>query len=326
MAQSPRQRRLLTLIVLSTLSITAVLSAQGVSQLAAAALLPLDASALTPSAPRDVQPTPRRRVDAEPMLRRNIFDHGLGDLLAEPEPEQRPDEPEVVVEEWTCGTRPPPEACTGSMRLVGTFVRVRRPDDSFATITDSTGTAYLYLSGMEVDQREVVCIERNLVVLKPEDSTHCSLQMFTSQPPVATARTSEPRIERTRRPRVSTGGLSDEELDAGIQQISEREFSVQRSLVDRLLADQAALMRTARVIPHEEDGQVVGVKLYGIRRSSLLGRLGVQNGDLLSTINGYDMASPDSALEAYARLRDAERITLNVVRRGSPLTIDYSIR
>ena len=85
-------------------------------------------------------------------------------------------------------------------------------------------------------------------------------------------------------------------------------------------------MRTARVIPHEEGGQVVGVKLYGIRRSSLLGRLGIQNGDMLRTINGYDMTAPDSALEAYARLRSADRITINLNRRGSDQTIDYQIR
>jgi general secretion pathway protein C len=38
------------------------------------------------------------------------------------------------------------------------------------------------------------------------------------------------------------------------------------------------------------------------------------------------MSSPDSALEAYARLRSADRITVNLVRRGQPTTVDYSIR
>ena len=85
-------------------------------------------------------------------------------------------------------------------------------------------------------------------------------------------------------------------------------------------------MRTARVIPHEQGGRTVGVKLYGIRRSSLLGRLGIQNGDMLRTINGYDMTAPDSALEAYARLRNADRITINLQRRGQDQTIDYQIR
>ena len=85
-------------------------------------------------------------------------------------------------------------------------------------------------------------------------------------------------------------------------------------------------MRTARIIPHEENGRTVGVKLYGIRRNSLLGRLGLQNGDMLRTINGYDMTSPDSALEAYSRLRGANNLSVNVVRRGNPMALEYNIQ
>ena len=57
--------------------------------------------------------------------------------------------------------------------------------------------------------------------------------------------------------------------------MSDTNYTVTRGLVDRLLANQAELMRTARIIPHEEGGRTVGVKLYGIRRNSLLGRLGL---------------------------------------------------
>ena len=100
---------------------------------------------------------------------------------------------------------------------------------------------------------------------------------------------------RTERRRVRRGHRED----------NDTKFSIQRSLVDKALANQGSLMRAARVIPHEENGRVVGVKLYGIRRNSLLGRLGVRNGDMLRTINGFSMTSPDTALEAYSRLRTA---------------------
>jgi general secretion pathway protein C len=70
----------------------------------------------------------------------------------------------------------------------------------------------------------------------------------------------------------------------------------------------------------------VGVKLYGIRKSSLFGKLGLQNGDLLRTINGFDMGSPDSALEAYAKLRSASNLSLAIVRRGTAVTMEYNIQ
>lgn len=330
MSSSSRHRRTVVAIVLSTLGLTGVLVAQGTTQLVGAALLPLDPGAAV--ALGRVEPAPTPRVDGTPILRRNIFDSESGDLSREPEPEvEAPEEPEqpVVIQDYD-RNGPPPPPCDGSMRLVGAFVRVHRPEDSFAAITDSTGQSLLYQEGMSVDGREVVAIHANLVVLRPRTGSLCSLSMFGDQPRVATApapQDDEPRVTVAPAGRdTSPEGLDPAALEAGIQQISEREYSVDRSLVTSLLANQAALMRTARVIPHEEGGRVVGVKLYGIRRSSLLGRLGIQNGDMLRTINGYDMTSPDSALEAYARLQNADRITVNLVRRGSDMTIDYQIR
>lgn len=332
MSSSIRQRRMVVAILLSTLGLTGVLIAQGTMQLVGAALLPLDPGAAV--ALGRVEPAPRQRYDGTPILQRNIFDSESGDLSREPEPprdetETEPEPPVVAAVYDPNG--PPPPPCDGSMRLVGAFVRMRDPEDSFAAITDSTGQSLLYQEGMSVDDREVVAIQASRVVLRPRSGSLCSLSMFGEVPRVATAQQAEdddePRVTVSPAPRGPTPeGLDPATLESSIQQISEREYSIDRSLVTSLLANQAALMRTARVIPHEEGGRVVGVKLYGIRRSSLLGRLGIQNGDMLRTINGYDMTSPDSALEAYARLQNADRITVNLARRGSDMTIDYQIR
>ena len=324
-----QHKRIAIAIVLSTVCATAVLLAQGGTQLLAASLLPLDPGRGGGIDLGDVRPAPPERVDATPILRRNIFDHETGplDQVNRPEPEEQPEE--QPVEELDPNA--PPPRCDGSMRLVGAFVRTRDPADSFAAITNASGEVLLYQAGMEVDDRELLSIQHNLVVLRPRSGTLCSLAMFDSGAPrVATAarptQVAAAAPSPARSKRGTPEGLDPAELESGISRVSDGEFSIQRSLVDRLLQNQAAVMRMARVIPHEEGGRVVGVKLYGIRRSSLLGRLGIQNGDMLRTINGYDMSSPDSALEAYARLRSAERITLNLNRRGQDQTIDYQIR
>ena len=323
MATNSRQRRIAAALVFVTLGLTGILVAQGGTQMIASGVLPLDPAGVEPLGA--VRPTPPETIDPTPILRRNIFDHETGRLdIDEPPPEEMVDE-EPPPEEIDPNAPPPP--CDGSMRLVGAFVRMRNEEDSFAAITSSTGTAMLYQQGMEVDGREIVTIARNRVILRPRGGAACSLVMFADgdAPVVATA----PRpVMQPRLPAAGTSqeGMDQGELDRGITKVSERSYTIERGLVDRLLANQAALMRTARVIPHEEGGRVVGVKLYGIRRSSLLGRLGIQNGDMLRTINGYDMTAPDSALEAYARLRAADRITINLQRRGSDQTIDYQIR
>ena len=59
---------------------------------------------------------------------------------------------------------------------------------------------------------------------------------------------------------------------------------------------------------------------------TLLGKLGVQNGDVLRTINGFDLSSPDSALEAYSKLRESDAFSIAMVRRGQPKTMEYSVK
>jgi general secretion pathway protein C len=81
-----------------------------------------------------------------------------------------------------------------------------------------------------------------------------------------------------------------------------------------------------RVVPEVEGGKVVGVRLLGISKGGLLGSLGFENGDSIRTVNGFDVTTPEKALQAYARLRTASRVKVELVRRGRPVTIEYLIR
>lgn len=116
------------------------------------------------------------------------------------------------------------------------------------------------------------------------------------------------------------------EIADKIQKVSETEFNVDRAVIDNILENQATLMRSARIVPEQKDGKTVGIRLFGIRPDTLLGTLGMQNGDRLEQINGFDMASPEKALEAYARLRTATNLTVQLTRRGKPLTINFNIK
>jgi general secretion pathway protein C len=85
-------------------------------------------------------------------------------------------------------------------------------------------------------------------------------------------------------------------------------------------------MKTARIVPEQKDGKTVGIRLLNIRPDTLLGKLGLQNGDVLRTINGFDMTSPEKALEAYAKLRTAPEITIGVNRGDKPTNIVFNIK
>jgi general secretion pathway protein C len=151
----------------------------------------------------------------------------------------------------------------------------------------------------------------------------CQLVLFAPQAEVKPETAAAPKPASPFR-----GGPSKvpDDISSKIQKVSETEFQVDRSVVDKILENQAELMRSARIVPEQQGGKVVGIRLFGIRPDTLLGTLGFQNGDRLEAINGFNMASPEKALEAYARLRTASNLNVKVNRRGQPMSIDFRIK
>ena len=322
-------------VVLVTLTLCALFTAMGTTNLIAGRMMPLQGGviALTASAEGLTRPPGSDAPDVKEILKRNIFDSETGALWPPPPPETDEESPEDAPEKVTellPGQMPPP--CEGNLKMVASVYSEGNPEWSFATLTTGSEAPLLYRRGAEVDGKQVDSIYPQAVFMK-DGPRLCSLTLFdlgakqadpknknAPKPPTPAARKAPtpPAIPRA-------GGPSQDDLEKNISKVSDTSFKVNRSLVDNLLSNQAALMRSARVVPHEQNGQVVGVKLYGIRRKSVLGQLGLQNGDLLRTINGYDMSSPDSALEAYSRLRSASNLSVTITRRGRPMTVDYNI-
>jgi general secretion pathway protein C len=325
---TPQQSRVSGAIIIATLILCAFFLAQGTTRVLAAQLLSSEAEATRPNraATATAMASFSRKRDPAIILKRNIFDSARGDLTAEPLPEATLGADGEPVEEWD-PSQPPPK-CGGKLRLVGSVMSPGYPEWSFAAITGTEdGKTMLYREGNDVDGSRVLAVHASSVVVTSASGA-CQLLMFEEEEAkVARGPTlGTPTATRATRPTdARNAGLSEVVLSDCIEKISDTQFKIQRSIVDKVLANQGSLMKAARVIPHEEDGRVVGVRLYGIRRTSLLGRLGIRNGDMLRTINGFDMTSPDSALQAYTTLRSADKLTLAVKRQNKDMTIDYNI-
>jgi general secretion pathway protein C len=328
-------RALSAAIILLTLMVSALFLAKGTTSLVAAAVLPPQPQAPRPSGTAKVQRPPGADApDPHAILARNVFDPTTGPLW--------PPKPAIVSEAET-GDEPAPEQpgddmpphCEGALRLVAAVHSETVPEWSFATLTTGSDKPLLYRLGMRIEDKEVVSIYPKAVYLRQGNGRLCSLQLFfdknAARPAAVATRTPPPVTPAVPSPTLpgspsAPGAISEAELDQNIKAQSETKFSVPRSFVDKLLKNQAQIMSAARIVPHEENGRMLGVKLYGIRKNSLLGKLGMQNGDMLRTINGFEMSSPDSALEAYARLRNASNLSVAIVRRGQPTTLDYDIQ
>ncbi len=116
------------------------------------------------------------------------------------------------------------------------------------------------------------------------------------------------------------------ELQRGIKCSAPGNCVIRRALVDHMLADNESLASAARLVPSMADGKPDGFKIYAVRPRSWIDRIGVQNGDTLQAVNGYELTSPAEALIAYTQLRNETHFAVRIVRHGEPLTLTYEIR
>src|SRR5512140_546979 len=110
-----------------------------------------------------------------------------------------------------------------------------------------------------------------------------------------------------------------------VRQLSENQYVIAKSTINEALTDMSKLATQARIVPSFKNGASNGFKLFSIVPDSLYAKIGIQNGDVIRKINGYEMNSPDKALEIYQKLRDANRIEVEVERRGETVRKSYSI-
>jgi general secretion pathway protein C len=122
------------------------------------------------------------------------------------------------------------------------------------------------------------------------------------------------------------GDALSQEMDRGIRKLGEHSYEIQRQTLESVLGNMNLLSRSARIVPEIKDGKSAGFRLYSVRPDGPFAKIGMQNGDVISSINGLEITSPEKALEVYAKLKSASHLSLGLERNGQKVTKDYSIR
>jgi general secretion pathway protein C len=124
----------------------------------------------------------------------------------------------------------------------------------------------------------------------------------------------------------STVGSGPAKTGGGVEKISETQFNVSRTAIDSALANMADVLTQARAIPHTENGQMVGFKLFSIVPGSIYDQLGLKNGDLLCGVDGEAMNDPTKAMALAQDLKNKSRLELCIKRNGRTSNFAYEIR
>ncbi len=315
-------------VILALVAVAAFFHAQAMAQVIGFRLA-VDEKQLAPVplAPRHpTKPSPAgggavRDVSAAAILARNPFDSVTGPLNEAPLDITIPQPGAVSVD--TSDPRNAPD-CEGLKVVV--IAASTDPEWSFASFTStapgSDNKPMLRRRGGDVAGKTVHFIGWDRVWLD-NGPTLCQVAMFKPPPPPGAASAVAKAPEK---PGGSGADALTKEISKGIQKVSATEFKVERGVVDKILENTAALMTQVRIVPEKDGETSTGIRLFGVKPDSLLGILGMENGDRLQTINGFDMTNPEKALEAYARLRTADHLTVAVNRKGTATNIDYNIQ
>ncbi|MBC8132008.1 MAG: PDZ domain-containing protein, partial [Deltaproteobacteria bacterium] len=245
----------------------------------------------------------------EDILKRNIFCSTCPPILPEPE-------------KGDVGPAPDPEPTRTVLPLKLMAIMFSPPPNdprwSMAVIRDTEqNSAGPYAIGMKVREAIVEDIQETRIFLnnagKREylDLIDKPQTEVAASPVAAVAPSTDPFVA---------------EMEKGIKKLSEHQYEIQRGTVDSLLGNMAVLSRAARIVPEVRDGKAAGFRLFSVKADGPFGKIGLQNGDVISAINGLEMTSPDKALEIYTKLKSANHLAVALERNGQKITKDYNIR
>ena len=210
-----------------------------------------------------------------------------------------------------------PDKCTilPGYELTGTIV-AKDNDFSFAILKGKgSGGGAVTRTGTEVQDGVILAfVWRNIAIFRTTSGVKCIGEGVGEGKSVPMPET---KVAETT-PAQSKGG--DDEFD--IRNVGPNQYVVKRADLNKATGNLGALASQARIVPSAKDN---GFKIFSIAKDSLYSKIGIQNGDVLKSINGIELSSPDKALEAYSRLQNASKLSLDIVRKGQNETLEYTI-
>ncbi len=268
-------------------------------------------------------PEARPRVQAKPQNTQAIARLDMERLarltgLPLPEPEPEVVEPSQPVVDMSAA----PVKSGMRVKLLGTLI-ASQPEWSIASIQDMVqNTAATYMVGDQIQGAQVLEIERKRVIILNNGRR----EFIDDQPGTGESFAAAPAPVVSSPVAQAPQGPQNNNLGQGIRAISENEYEVPRAEIDRTLANLNDVAMQARIVPAFKDGQAQGFKLFSIRPDSIYSKIGIQNGDVIKRINGFDLNSPEKALEIYGKLKEASRVDIEIERNGASMRKTYSVR
>ena len=111
-----------------------------------------------------------------------------------------------------------------------------------------------------------------------------------------------------------------------IKQIDQNSWAVDKRELDQAMLNLNQLVTQIRVVPNIVDGQTQGFTVFNIAPGSLFTKIGLMDGDIITSVNGTALTGIDVAYQALRNLQNQTNLQVNALRKGQTLTLSYEIR
>jgi len=101
--------------------------------------------------------------------------------------------------------------------------------------------------------------------------------------------------------------------------------TMSRAHLQKQLNDFPALLSQARAMPHFVNGKIDGFSVTNIVPGSLYQQAGLQNGDIIVSVNGERITGAQQAMGIYTKLKSSPALDLELIRAGGLQNIHYNI-
>jgi type II secretion system protein C len=213
------------------------------------------------------------------------------------------------------------------LKLLGTSTAMRQ--GPFAIVEDQQGEQSLYHVDDEIpDAGQLVSIEKNRVIIA-HGTQRVALEIPKDDMPDGVQ--SPARALPHFRPMGPLRGLqrnakTDSPMpDIDVDDEGDNKYSIKRNDVRAALAHSGELATQIKASPNMDGNTQNGYSLTDIESGSLFDDLGLEDGDVLTQINGRPINNPAVAAGMLATLQMRPSIDVTVQRDGHPVQLHYDI-
>ena len=180
----------------------------------------------------------------------------------------------------------------------------------------------IYRVGDSVQEAQIRQILRGKVILRHGDKDEILIMVEGKGSPQPAAKVNSRRRpgRQTRRP-AQTAPLAESSGE-----IEEVTIPIAKDVLQNSMNDLNDLMTQVRVRPYFRRGKPEGLIVSQIKSGSIFAKLGLMNGDIIASVNGKQMSSPEEAFQFYNSLKSGKAVSIEITRRGKKKMFTYDIQ